>query len=217
MNIKHQSSSMEFWYEFGSNYSYISIMRVDKLAEQYGVTIHWKPFLLGPIFKSFGWETSPFVLQKEKGAYTWQDMARQCKKYGIPWQHPTTFPRSAVLAMRIALLGVDQAWLPAYNKRMMLLNFAQDRDIGDVDTISEVLRELSLPVQALINEAQSEANKLALRTQTEEARQRGIFGAPTFFTHGDMFWGNDRLEDALLHAASSNRDEDATQINDQTG
>jgi 2-hydroxychromene-2-carboxylate isomerase len=68
--------TVEFWYDFGSNYSYLSIMRVEKLAQDLGVKVAWKPFLLGPIFKSFGWESSPFVLQKEKGAYVWQDMVR---------------------------------------------------------------------------------------------------------------------------------------------
>ena len=75
------SPTLEFWYEFGSNYSYLAVMRIDELARQHGVKIVWKPFLLGPIFKSFGWDNSPFVLQKEKGAYTWRDMARQCEKY----------------------------------------------------------------------------------------------------------------------------------------
>src|SRR5262245_52395838 len=64
-------SEIELWFEFGSNYSYLSVMRIEEAASAHGVRVVWRPFLLGPIFKSFGWETSPFVAQKEKGAYVW--------------------------------------------------------------------------------------------------------------------------------------------------
>src|ERR1700761_7159307 len=72
---------IEFWFEFGSNYSYLSAMRIESAAAARGVRVLWKPFLLGPIFKQLGWDTSPFVLQKEKGAYAFKDMERQCRKY----------------------------------------------------------------------------------------------------------------------------------------
>ena len=192
---------LEFWFEFASNYSYLSVMRVGELANELGVRIVWKPFLLGPIFQSFGWTSSPFVLQKEKGNYVWQDMVRQCRKYGLPWKKPSNFPRNGVLPVRIALLAADQPWVSAFNQRVMLLNFAEDREINDRDAIHSILRDLDLPADELIEQALSDANKLALRAQTEEAQRRGIFGAPTFFVNGEMFWGNDRLEDALHYAA----------------
>lgn len=192
--------TLEFWYEFASNYSYLSMMRIDQLAQDFDVNIAWKPFLLGPIFKSFGWESSPFVLQKEKGIYVWKDMVRQCKKYDIPWKKPSVFPRNSVLALRVALLGVDQPWIGAFNRRVMQLNFAEDREINDQTAIAEILRDLGLAADQLMTEALSDSNKLALRTQTEEAQRRGIFGAPSFFVKGEMFWGNDRLEDALHFA-----------------
>ena len=71
-------SAIDFWFEFGSNYSYLSVMRIEEAAAPLGIHIRWRPFLLGPIFRSFGWHTSPFVLQKAKGEYVWKDMARQC-------------------------------------------------------------------------------------------------------------------------------------------
>ncbi len=157
--------------------------------------------LLGPIFKSFGWESSPFVLQKEKGAYTWQDMARQCAKYDLPWTRPTNFPRSALLPMRVALLGADEPWIAEYSKRIMLMNFAEDRDINSPEVVGNVLADLGLPAARLVAEAQSDDNKLRLRAQTDAARQAGVFGAPTFFVGAEMFWGDDRLADALQLAA----------------
>jgi 2-hydroxychromene-2-carboxylate isomerase len=100
-----ESSKIEFWFEFASNYSYLSVMRIEEAARQKDVSIIWKPFLLGPIFRALGMENSPFVLQKEKGAYVWRDMERQCHKYGLQWRQPTTFPRNALLPLRVALLG----------------------------------------------------------------------------------------------------------------
>jgi len=99
------SPEIEFWFEFGSNYSYVSVMRIEDEARRRGVRIVWKPFLLGPIFRALGFENSPFVLQKEKGAYVWRDMARQCRKYGLRWMQPSKFPQLGVLPSRVALLG----------------------------------------------------------------------------------------------------------------
>ena len=197
------TATIDFWFEFGSNYSYLSVMRIEAEAARAGVVVRWQPFLLGPIFRSFGWQTSPFVLQKEKGAYVWKDMERQCRKYGLPWTRPTTFPRSAVLPLRIALIGSAQPWMGAFCRRVMQRNFVEDRDIDSADAMGEVLSELGLPAQEILEEAQSEANKLCLRRQTETAKERGIFGAPTFFVGEEMFWGNDRLEDALAFAGLS--------------
>lgn len=189
--------TLELWFEFGSNYSYLSVMRIDELARQYGVGIAWKPFLLGPVFKSVGWDSSPFVLQKEKGAYMWRDIARQCEKYHLPWTRPSTFPRRALLPMRVALLGADMPWISNYCQRLMHINFVEDRDIDTPEVVGEVLDALALPTADLLHAAQSDENKLRLRDQTDEARRRGVFGAPTFFVEGEMFWGNDRLEDAI--------------------
>jgi 2-hydroxychromene-2-carboxylate isomerase len=99
--------AVEFWFEFGSASSYLGVMRVEDEARRLGVRVVWKRFLLGPIFRALGLENSPFVLQKEKGAYLQQDMARLCRKYRLaPWRTPSVFPRLGVLPLRIVLLGV---------------------------------------------------------------------------------------------------------------
>jgi 2-hydroxychromene-2-carboxylate isomerase len=196
-----QSPEIEFWFEFGSNYSYLSVMRIEDEARRRGVRIAWKPFLLGPIFRDLGFENSPFVLQKEKGAYVWQDMARQCRKYGLRWTQPSTFPRLGVLPLRVALLGAERPWIGAFCRKVMELNWALDQDINQPEPLARILAELGLPAAAILDQAQAEPTKTLLREQTEQARVRGIFGAPTFFVGTEMFWGNDRLDDALLFAA----------------
>jgi 2-hydroxychromene-2-carboxylate isomerase len=188
---------MELWFDLASNYSYLTLMRIDTLAEEAGVKVRWEPFLLGPIFESFGWNSSPFVLQKEKGAYVWKDMARQAAKYGLPWRKPARFPQNTVLPVRVALLGRDEPWMHPFCRAMARANFAEDRDISAVETVGEVLESLSLPAAAILARVQSPEEKPKLRAQVERARALGIFGAPTFFVDGEMYWGNDRLEDAL--------------------
>lgn len=194
---------LELWFEFGSTYSYLTVMRIEGMATSCGVPIVWRPFLLGPIFKDLGWQSSPFLEQKEKLAYMWRDLERQCEKYGLQWKRPTIFPRVAVLPLRVALAYAQEPWVGDFCRAAMLQNFAEDRDIGTVESVGRALTALGLPVADIMGQAQSEDNKLALRRQTERARALGIFGGPTFFVGNEMFWGNDRLEDALQLATRS--------------
>ncbi|MBV8658880.1 MAG: 2-hydroxychromene-2-carboxylate isomerase [Burkholderiales bacterium] len=190
-------STIEFWFDLSSNYSYLSVMRIEAAAAAHGKRVIWRPFLLGPVFKALGWADAPFILQKEKGEYVWHDMVRLCRKYGLPWVKPSSFPRRALLPTRVALIGCDREWGPAFCKQIMQLNFAEDRDVDSVDVVEDVLNELGLPALDLIGAAESHQNKLLLRERTELARRKAIFGAPTFFVGSEMFWGNDRLDDAL--------------------
>lgn len=195
--------TIECWFEFGSNYSYLSLMRIEALAQDAGVALRYQPFLLGPVFRELGWQSSPFAEQKEKGEYVWRDMARRAAKYGIPFRRPSTFPRRALLPMRVALVGADQAWMGEYCRRIMLQNWAHDREIDDAAVVLEALRELVDDPHAVLAAAETQEVKEALRAQTAKARALGIFGAPTFIVDGEMFWGDDRLEDALDYARRS--------------
>jgi len=194
--------SLDFWFDLSSNYSYLSAMRIEALAAHAGVTVRWRPFLLGPILDALGWEGPPFVVQKEKGAYVWQDMRRLCRKYALPWQQPSDFPRRAVLPTRIAVLAADEPWLPAWCRAVMERNFGDDREVDSPEAAAHMLTALGLESQRIIDEAGSDANRLRLRERTQTARDLGIFGAPTFFVGEEMFWGNDRLEDAIDTARS---------------
>ena len=191
---------MEFWYEFASSYSYLSVMRIEALAGQAGVEVAWRPFLLGPVFLAMGWNDSPFNIYPPKGRYMWRDLARLAAKYDLPFRLPSRFPRSGLLAARVALLGVEPGWVAAFSRAVMLANFAEDREIGETGVIAGILDDLGLPAQELLALAVSEENKAALRRQTELASELGLFGAPSFRVGEELFWGNDRLEDALAWA-----------------
>jgi 2-hydroxychromene-2-carboxylate isomerase len=198
--------TLEFWYEFSSTYSYLSAMRIEAAAEQAGVALVWRPFLLGPVFKAQGWESSPFVQLPVKGRYMWRDMERETARLGLPFYRPKVFPQNALVPARVALLGSDRGWTPAFTRAVYTAEFGEGRDISDPQAIAGILNGLSLDGEAVIAESQEETNKTRLRRMVDEVVSRGLFGAPTFFAEdGEMFWGNDRLEQALDWATAQAR------------
>lgn len=188
---------LEFWFEFGSTYSYPAAARVGARAAAAGVPLAWKPFLLGPIFRSQGWNDSPFNIYPAKGRYMWRDLERCCARDGLPLRRPSQFPRNGLLAARVACLVADEPWGPDFVRAVYRANFADDRDIADRDVVAGILTALDQPAADVLARAAAPDNKDRLRRQTEDAVRLGIFGAPTFVTGGELFWGNDRLDDAL--------------------
>ena len=191
---------MDFWFEFGSTYSYPAAMRIEALAADRGVTLSWRAFLLGPIFAKQGWNDSPFNLYPSKGQYMWRDLERICQAQGIPLRRPSQFPQNGLLAARVACRFAEAPWLPDFVRAVYRANFAEDRDISSPATVKDCLASSGEDADAVLEEAQSPDSKAGLREQTEEAVQLGIFGAPSFMVNGELFWGNDRLEDALSWA-----------------
>lgn len=189
---------LDFWFEFASTYSYPAAMRIAALAEDAGVAVRWRPFLLGPIFKAQGWSTSPFNVYPEKGRYMWRDLQRTCDTLHLPFRKPEPFPQNTLLAARVALVGLAQNWGEAFCRKVYSAEFADGRNIGETPTVADILTALGQDADAVLAQAHSDAGKAALRTQTEEAARLCIFGAPSFVTaDGELFWGNDRLEAAL--------------------
>jgi len=187
----------EFWFEFASTYSYLSVCRIEDLAKGEGIAIEWKPFLLGPRFNSQGWYTSPFNIYKAKGDYMWRDMERMCEKYGLLLNKPSQFPRNGLLAARVALAFEGENWCPEFIRRVFRANFVEDKDIADEEEIASILHSLELDSPRVIEQAKSQENKDKLRVQTQISLEKGIFGAPSFLVGDEIFWGNDRLEEAF--------------------
>ena len=190
--------TLDFWFEFASTYSYPAAMRISPLAEAAGVAVRWRPFMLGPIFKEQGWTTSPFNLFPAKGRNMWRDLERTCGTLGLPFVRPTTFPQNTLLAARVALVGLAEAWGEDYCRAIYRAEFAERRTVEETATVAGVLTRLGLDAGAVLDRAQSNENRSQLRAHTEEAQRLGIFGSPSFVTaDGELFWGNDRLEAAL--------------------
>lgn len=195
--------AIEFWFEFGSTYSYPAAARIEKLAQERGVAILWRPFLLGPIFQHQNWDDSPFNLYPAKGRYMWRDLARVCDALELPLTRPSQFPRNGLLAARAACRFANETWLPGFVRAVYHANFADDRDIADPGVLEACLKQASATAPAILAESQTPEAKALLRLQTARAQELGIFGAPSFLVDGELFWGNDRLEQALdWHEAS---------------
>ena len=190
--------TLDFWFEFASTYSYPAAMRIAPLAAASGVNVRWRPFLLGPIFKTQGWDNSPFNLYPAKGRYMWRDLQRICEALSLPFVQPSVFPQNTVLAARVAMVGLAQDWGDDFCRAVYAAEFGEGRNIGEPGRIAAVLRLIGQDAEAVLQQAQADAIKSALRAQTEEAQRLGIFGAPSFATaDGELFWGNDRLEAAI--------------------
>jgi len=195
---------LDFWFDFASTYSYLAAMRIEPLAQKAEVRVRLRPFLLGPIFKAHGWTTSPFNLYPAKGRHMWRDLERSCAELQLAFRRPDPFPQNSLLAARVALVGLDQAWGEAFCRAMFRAQFADGRRIGDAATVGDILTELKLDPEGALAAAQSDATKTRLRAQTDEAQRLGVFGAPSFTTaDGELFWGNDRLEPALRWAKAA--------------
>jgi 2-hydroxychromene-2-carboxylate isomerase len=172
-----------------------------RLADEAGVAVRFRPFLLGPIFKTQGWTTSPVNLFPAKGQNMWRDLERICSDEGLPFRQPSPFPQNSVLAARVALVGLNEGWGEQFCLDVFRTEFGQGRSIDDASVLADVLSHLSVAPEPTLAAAISDDNKLKLRAQTEQAQQLGVFGAPTLTTaDGELFWGNDRLERALLWA-----------------
>jgi 2-hydroxychromene-2-carboxylate isomerase len=193
---------LDFWFDFASTYSYPAAMRIEPLAAAAGVKIRFRPFLLGPIFKAQGWGTSPFNIYSAKGRHMWRDLERLCGDLSLALRRPDPFPQNSLLPARVALVGLSEGWGEGFCRAVYRAEFAEGRRVDAIGTVSDILTNLKIDTERILAMARSEGIKARLRQQTEEARQLGIFGAPSFVTpDGELFWGNDRLERALLWAS----------------
>ena len=195
--------NMEVWFDFASTYSYLAVSRVEALASHSGVAIVWRPFLLGPIFQKQGWSDSPFNLYAAKGKYMWRDVERECAHMSpaLAFRRPSVFPRNGVRVARAAIAGESEPWCGRFIHAVFHVNFAEDRDIADPDVVAGILRDVGAPAEILAR-SESADEKPRLRLQTERAEALGIFGAPTFSVGSEIFWGNDRVEQAIAYACS---------------
>ena len=203
-------SKVEFWYDFASTYSYLSACRIEAEADKRGIELIWRPFLLGPIFHAQGWNNSPFNIYPQKGKYMWRDMQREAEKYNLPLCEPSKdieFPQNSVLAARLALVGFEEGWGVGFSKAVYLAEWGDGLNISSENTLKSIIDKLGHSGEKSLQKATSQPFKDKLRKNTEDAINKNIFGAPSFTIGDELFWGNDRMEDALDWALSIGRSE----------
>ena len=196
-----KDTGVEFFFDVSSPYSYLASTQMEGLAQRTGASIAWRPFLLGGLFAAVG-NHAPALLEP-RARYMGRDLQRWANRYGVPLRWPSRFPINTVKAQRMLLAlraekgdaacaDLAAAFFTAY--------WADDRDVADLEVLTEVATRAGYDGAALAERTQDPAIKEALKAATTEAEERGAFGAPTFFAKGEMYFGNDRLlllEDAL--------------------
>jgi 2-hydroxychromene-2-carboxylate isomerase len=189
------ASAIEFYFDFSSPYSYIASEQIEALAARTARALQWRPILLGAVFKASG--GAPLTeVYGPKARYSVRDFARSAAFDGVPYHHPTVFPIGAVAASRAVLwLQREQASQAVpYIHAVFRAFFVDDRNVGDATVALDIAQSLGIDTARLAAGVQEDAIKNSLRVEVELAITRGVFGAPTIFVDGEMFWGHDRFD-----------------------
>lgn len=185
---------IEFWFDFSSPYSYLASEKIEELAARHGRKVDFKPTLLGVIFKTTG--AVPLTeLVPPKATYFAKDFERSARFAGVPFRQPSVFPIATVGTARafLWLQTQDEPLAVRFLHAAFRAYFSQDRNIGEPEVIGALAIEVGADPVALARGAQEPAIKEKLKALVDQSIARGVFGAPTIFVDGEMFWGHDRL------------------------
>ncbi len=181
------SRKLEFFYDYVSPYSYLADSQVRKL----GVEIIYRPMFLGAVMRATG--NSPPKNVKAKGDYLDHDIARWVEHYSIPFKMNPVFPQNTVNALRLAIVAQREGLFEGVHEALFGAMWADEKDLGDALCLAEIAAEAGMSDASLV-EIGTDRVKDELRANTDEAIERGAFGAPTFFVGKEMFFGNDRFD-----------------------
>lgn len=190
---------IDFWFSIGSTYSFLTVTRLPDWARDHEVSVRWRPFNVRTVMMAQ--QNIPFAGKPEKTAYMWRDIERRAAKYGIHAALPAPYPISDLgLANQVALMGMDQGWGIAFTTALYRIWFQDGVEAGSETALSEALHRAEQdPLPTLARAREADAVQ-ALERETELAVKAGVFGAPSFVVQDEVFWGDDRLEDALSWA-----------------
>ena len=188
---------IEFWFSIGSTYTFLSVTRLKDVERKFNVKFSWKPFSVRKIMLAM--DNVPFPPTKQvKVDYMWRDIERRAKSYGFEAKVPAPYPlKEFDLANRIAVIGMQEGWCSDYVCETYRRWFVDGLEPGSEPNVSQSLREIGQQPKKVLELAAYETTENAYQSQTEQAKSKRIFGSPTFIVNGELFWGDDRLEDAV--------------------
>lgn len=190
------SDDIDFWFTVGSTYTYLTASRLHEVETATGMHFRWRPFNARAIMHEMN--NVPFATKPVKLAYMWRDLERRASKYGLPIKVPAPYPLQEYdFANRVAVVGQTEGWCPDYVRATYRRWFVDGSPPGSEPNLSESLAEIGQDPWRVISLARSDTIGHAYATATDEARLLKIFGAPTFVSRGELFWGDDRLDDAI--------------------
>jgi 2-hydroxychromene-2-carboxylate isomerase len=182
---------LEFYFDYGSPYSYLADTQVESIARRAGAALERKPMLLGGVFKSTGNQSPAGLPAKSK--WSAFDMPMWAKHYGVPFKPNPHFPVNTLALMRGAAAAQIDGVFEKYHPAMFKAMWVDGRNLNDMKEVAAVLTAAGLDAQKFGNRVQEQDVKDRLKSTTDDAVARGVFGAPTMFVDGKMFFGNDRL------------------------
>lgn len=206
---KMTTKSIDFFYFFGSGYAYLSVMRIDRLARAAGVSVRWRPFNVRVAMKE-----NNVALRTEalKVNYLWRDIERRAATDGVPFiRKPIWTTDPDLVANRVGIVAAEEGWCEDYTRASFKAWYLDGMALGDRAHLEHVLPPLGRDVDAVLAKSASDATAGALARETEVALGHGIFGSPSFVVDGEMFWGDDRLEEAIAWATGTHRLQTARQ------
>ena len=190
------ATHIDFWFTMGSTYSYLSVMRLAELQRSTGMSFRWRPFHLLAILQEM--KHVPFADKPAKSAYMWRDIERRAAMYGLPLRLPVPYPaKQSVTANLVATVGMREGWGEEFVRAAYRRWFQLAQETGSEPNVSASLRDIGQDSVRILALANSEDFKASLSAETDAARALGIFGAPTFAVGRELFWGDDRLDDAI--------------------
>jgi 2-hydroxychromene-2-carboxylate isomerase len=195
------AATIDFWFTMGSTYTALTVARHEALAARAGVTIRLRP--MKSVGALTGGPALPFIEGTAKHRYMWRDIARRAAAIGMPLRLPVAYPApSGARANRVALLGVQEGWAAPYLRAAYRLWFAEGIGNGGEENLRAALAEAgqAAEIDRILAQADGDANTAALDAETDIARALGVFGSPSFIADGELFWGDDHLEDAIAWA-----------------
>ncbi len=184
---------LDFYFDFGSPASYLAYKRLRQLESKYDLTVHWLPMLLGGVFKATG-NVSPVTVAAKGNYMVNQDFPRFAKRYSVPMQFNPYFPINTLNLMRGAVAAHEEGVFDRYADAVFDAMWQEQLDLGQVDVVVKTLQNAGLDAMALLELTQSDAIKQTLIANTNQAIDRGVFGAPTMFVGDEMYFGQDRLD-----------------------
>jgi len=192
-------ASIDFWFSIGSTYSYLTIMRLDAVERETGVAFTWRPFNVREMM--IAQDNIPFAKKPAKAAYMWRDIERRLGKYGLEAKLPAPYPLdNLALANQVALVGMSEGWGKAYVIETYRRWFQLGQMAGNEPNLSDSIEAVGEDPARVLRLAESDAVVEDLAERTSDAAALGIFGVPSFVVDGELFWGDDRLDDALAWA-----------------
>ncbi len=190
---------IDFWFSIGSTYSFLTIMRLDEWCAENDATVRWRPFNVRTVMSEQ--QNIPFAGKPIKSAYMWRDIERRAAKYHIHANLPAPYPISDLaLANQVALLGMEEDWGPSFTQNLYRIWFEEGVEAGSESALSEALLRCQQDPRLTLGRARSPDAVAALEAATEHAKRLGVFGAPSLVVRDEVFWGDDRLDDALSWA-----------------